>query len=916
MSTFTDLPPDELERRLLGQRFSLDVEAKPRPEFEHLPKAGLRWYQNQPIGVGFSCKAQGVRCYVPITEENGKRVSAFLWRLVEHPQTELICHNVKYDTATLNLDPNDSRFRADIHDTALMIHLLDSREKKALEIAEQRWLGTHRKAQHLKPHRNKRNKVHEWPQEQIANYCVDDAVITEELFYTLAPKIGKANLVSLYKKELRFARLLWAIEHRGVLVDLEALESQAAELARRQEELERELYVRCGYEFNWRAVKQLSKALYDDLGIAKPKDPNPTHRHTMSKHYTESATSSKLLVEKVQHPVGGIVLALREAAKLRTTLIGGSKQALGWRDLVDDEPALHTSFNQTNSSPDALGGGTRSGRLSSTSPNLQNIANVTRRSQASAAYGEEGLLRSGAYKLRNVIVARPGYVLTAIDACLHPDTLVETIEGPKPIGQITPGEKVYAFDGRKIGWGTVTQTWQSLPHDAYRLTFDNGEQVVASGNHRWPVRDGKRFSYSEKRTDELVVGERMIPMKKGHCGGDYVTLYSYSSFAYRKQHQIVTEATYGPCPDGYVVHHKDEDKKNNHPSNLEYKERGKHFSDHGKERYWEQDHEYRKQKHREQAATRDYYGAANPHYGHHEPRPHLRVRVWSECALCGRLFDHIPSHPRKYCTKEHYLDARWGRVNHKLVAIERVDTCPMVDITVEPYHNFVLSCGVVTHNSQQEARLLALLSGDERMIALLHGDSDLYMDMAEIIWGVRDPIHRRWAKDTTLAINYGMTEGSLAEYLSVSLGQAQQIIGRYFHTFPRIKEYLNEVARTAKSFGVVRTWEGRIWRPLNDAEVYKGVNAEVQGGAAGLLSVAALRMAKYLQEREAGYIVLLVHDEVTSEIVEDRVDEVVPDLCEIMRVQDVFGVPFPCEAKIGRRFGSLVKWEKGKWATN
>lgn len=637
MSNLQSLPPDELERRLIGQRFALDVETEPLPQFAHLKKAGLRWYQNRPIGIGFSCKSQGVQCYVTLCspdvegkwvydEVRHERVTKFLWRLVDHPQTEVIFHNAKFDTMALNLDPNDSRFQAGIHDTALMIHLLDSREKKALEWAEQRWLGTHRKADHLKPHHGKREKVNLWPFEQAAAYCTDDAIITEELFYKLAPQLGRAKLVGLYQKEIKFSRLLWAIERRGVRVDLAALHGQAEELTRRQEELEQALYAHCGYEFNWRATAQLSKALYEDLGIPKPVDPDPGHRHAMSKYYTEAATSTKLLVEKVRHPAGGILLALREAAKLRTTLIGGTKNCLGWSDLVDDEPALHTSFNQTNSSPDANSGGTRSGRLSSTMPNLQNIANVTRRSQASAAYGDEGVTRSGAYLLRNVIVSRPGTTFVAVDS------------------------------------------------------------------------------------------------------------------------------------------------------------------------------------------------------------------------------------------------------------------------------------------QQQEARLLALLSGEERMIALFARKSDLYADVAELIWGVRDPVHRRWAKDTTLAINYGMNEASLAEYLSLPREQAHDILVKYFTTFPRIPAFLREVAATAKAHGAVRTWEGRLWRPANEQEVYKGVNALVQGGAAGLFSIAALRIARWLREHDAGHIVLLIHDEVVLETPDDLVSEVAPVVAKIAEVEDIFGVVFPQEVKIGRHFGEMEKW--------
>ncbi len=235
------------------------------------------------------------------------------------------------------------------------------------------------------------------------------------------------------------------------------------------------------------------------------------------------------------------------------------------------------------------------------------------------------------------------------------------------------GEKVLTYRDGGIKYGKVSayQFIGFLP--SYKLTFDNGESVIASGEHKWPVKivqDKKPWLIETKHTAELEVGQRMVPCRVGEDGHGYKTWYSEMAALYVKQHILVAEAFHGPIPKDHHVHHKDSNRRNNHPSNLEYKLGKAHCSDHGKDNYKKQDHKYR------------------------------------------------------------------------LINKEYVGLQPMWAITVESDHNYILSCGVVTYNSQIEPRVAAHRSGDQALIDVYLNEEDVYSDFAITAFHLQDDRYR------------------------------------------------------------------------------------------------------------------------------------------------------------------------------
>ena len=134
----------------------------------------------------------------------------------------------------------------------------------------------------------------------------------------------------------------------GFLADSEGLGALSKELGARIKVIEREIYDLVGYEFNLNSPKQLGMALFEKLGL-------PAKKKTKSGYSTGAEVLEGL---RYAHPAVSLLLSYRQLAKLKSTY------ADGLRDCVASDGRIHSTFNQTEA---------RTGRISSSEPNLQNI---------------------------------------------------------------------------------------------------------------------------------------------------------------------------------------------------------------------------------------------------------------------------------------------------------------------------------------------------------------------------------------------------------------------------------------------------------------------------------------------------------------------------------------------------------------
>ena len=148
--------------------------------------------------------------------------------------------------------------------------------------------------------------------------------------------------------EIPLAKVLAKMENVGFAVDRQGIADYAEMLTAQIKELESAIYEAAGGEFNINSPKQLGKVLFEDLGL-------PVKKKTKSGYSTNAEVLESL---RYEHPIVDMVLRYRALAKLNSTYCEGLLK------VIAADGRIHSSFNQTE---------TRTGRISSTEPNLQNI---------------------------------------------------------------------------------------------------------------------------------------------------------------------------------------------------------------------------------------------------------------------------------------------------------------------------------------------------------------------------------------------------------------------------------------------------------------------------------------------------------------------------------------------------------------
>lgn len=204
---------------------------------------------------------------------------------------------------------------------------------------------------------------------------IKNAALLCEIDKKLTEKIKSDDLTDLLKNvEIPLSRVLFGMEKRGFSVDTSEISKMGAQLGEKIKNTEKEIYALCGTEFNINSPKQLGEVLFEKLGL-------PAKKKTKSGYSTDAKTLDSL---KDTHAVIPLILEYRTFAKLKSTYCDGLTKC------ADENGVVHSTLNQTE---------TRTGRISSTEPNLQNIPVRT----------EEGA------KLRKFFKARDGYVLVDAD---------------------------------------------------------------------------------------------------------------------------------------------------------------------------------------------------------------------------------------------------------------------------------------------------------------------------------------------------------------------------------------------------------------------------------------------------------------------------------------------------------------------
>lgn len=219
--------------------------------------------------------------------------------------------------------------------------------------------------------------------------------------------------------------------------------------------------------------------------------------------------------------------------------------------------------------------------------------------------------------------------------------------------------------------------------------------------------------------------------------------------------------------------------------------------------------------------------------------------------------------------------------------------------------------------SQIELRIMAYMSGDDRLIAAFKAGHDIHAATAAALFEVPlehvTPEMRRAAKIVNFGIMYGLQPFGLAQRLGLSKTDARRIIEQYFERYPGIRRYMDETIERARRLGYVETLCGRRrYFPtitsknatVRAAAERAAINAPIQGTAADMMKRAMIAIHRRLkQERLRSMMVLQVHDELLFEVPEAElttVEELVRT--EMQNALSLGEVPIVVDIGIGRNW--------------
>ncbi|HET7570715.1 MAG TPA: DNA polymerase I [Gammaproteobacteria bacterium] len=363
-----------IERLRQSELFAFDTET-----------TSIDYMQAELVGLSFSIEP-GEAAYVPVAHTypgapeqlDRETVLAKLKPLLEDPAQAKVGHHMKYDAHVLaryGIELNGIAF-----DTMLESYVLDSTASRHdMDSLALKYLGL--ETIHYEDVAGKGAKQIRFDEvdiEAATEYAAEDADVTLKLHRELWPRLeAEPRLAALFSDlEMPLARVLFRMEHTGVLVDCNMLNMQSNEIRAKMAALEREAHDLAGGPFNLGSPKQLQQIFFEQLGL-------PILRKTPK---GQPSTAEDVLQElAADFDLPRVILDYRALSKLKSTYTDRLPECVS-----SSSGRVHTSYHQAVAA---------TGRLSSSDPNLQNIPVRT----------AEGR------RIRQAFIAPPGSKIVAAD---------------------------------------------------------------------------------------------------------------------------------------------------------------------------------------------------------------------------------------------------------------------------------------------------------------------------------------------------------------------------------------------------------------------------------------------------------------------------------------------------------------------
>jgi len=309
------------------------------------------------VGLSFAFYA-GEAFYIPIPSEQAEAQSIMneFKEVFENESIRKIGQNIKYDLMVLK--NYGIVLKGRMFDTMLAHYIIEPEQRHGMDylanvylnydpVSIETLIGKRSAAQG-----KSQGSMRDVDIEKIKEYAAEDADVTLQLKQILEPKLADSQQQKLLENvEIPLVNVLANMEMEGVRIDMNALHEMSSVLETDVKQIQSDIFILAGQEFNVASPKQLGEILFDKLKLDSKAKKTKTGQYATGEDILSKLENEHEIVRKI--------LDFRELVKLKNTYVDALPS------LVSNKTGrIHTSYNQAVAA---------TGRLSSTNPNLQNI---------------------------------------------------------------------------------------------------------------------------------------------------------------------------------------------------------------------------------------------------------------------------------------------------------------------------------------------------------------------------------------------------------------------------------------------------------------------------------------------------------------------------------------------------------------
>ncbi|MFN8539957.1 MAG: DNA polymerase I [Thermomicrobiales bacterium] len=304
--------------------------------------------------VGIAIATSPTRSYyIPVAHQEGEqlpldRVRKALKAILADERYPKYTHHGKYDLLVLRRAGLE--LRGIVFDTMLAAYLMSESSVGLKDLAFTKLGIEMTPIEELIGRGKAQITMDEVDIERTTDYAGADVHVTYRLVEVFAPGIEERGLGGVFREmEMPLVEVLADMEQTGIALDGGYLHELSGKITEVIAQREREIHGLAGHEFNINSTQQLAKVLFDELNL-------PGKKKTQTGYSTNQDVLEDL---RDKHPIVNAVLEFRQLGKLKSTYVDALPTMIN-----PETGRVHTSFNQTIAA---------TGRLSSVTPNLQNI---------------------------------------------------------------------------------------------------------------------------------------------------------------------------------------------------------------------------------------------------------------------------------------------------------------------------------------------------------------------------------------------------------------------------------------------------------------------------------------------------------------------------------------------------------------